>query len=59
MRFRYTLFLKHNSLKNIHLRQLWALRFLETDIQSKIVINIDESWIGVTDFRRMNWAYKS
>jgi len=34
------------------------MRFLENDIQGKTVINLDESWLGTTDFRRMNWAYK-
>ena len=34
------------------------MRFLESDIQGKTIINIDESWIGTNDFRRMNWAYR-
>ena len=51
--------LQFNSLKNIYLRQQWAIRFLESDIQGKTVINVDESWIGTSDFRRMNWAYRA
>ena len=34
------------------------MRFLESDIQGKTIINIDESWIGTSDFRKMNWAYR-
>ena len=42
----------------MYLRQQWAIRFLESDIQKKTIVNIDESWIGLTDYRKMNWAYR-
>ena len=47
-----------NSVRNVLLRQAWARRFLQPDLNNKIFLNIDESWIGQTDFRRMMWHEK-
>ena len=47
-----------NSNRNVLLRQAWARRFLQPDFNKKIFLNIDESWIGQTDFRRMTWRAK-
>jgi hypothetical protein len=44
-----------NSMTNLVLRQQWALKFLEVMKQKRIVINVDESWLAETDFRRMKW----
>ena len=33
------------------------MRFLESDIQKETIVNIDESRIGLTYYRKMNWAY--
>ena len=45
-----------NSPKNIILRQQFALNFLKIDLKKKRVINIDETWLGMSDFRRMKWT---
>jgi len=44
-----------NSTRNLILRQQGAIRMLELIDQGKILINIDESWLNETDFRRMKW----
>ena len=44
-----------NSVKNLVLRQQFALEFLNQLQAGKTIINIDETWIGMTDFRRMKW----
>jgi hypothetical protein len=44
-----------NSERAMVLRQRWALSFLAMDWRNKNVINIDETWLGMTDFRRMHW----
>ena len=41
-----------NSVKSLLVRQKFALAFLEIDLDKKIVINIDETWLGMSDFRR-------
>ena len=45
-----------NSPRNLILRQQFALNFLKLDLNKKTIINCDESWIGMTDFRRMCWT---
>ena len=40
------------------LRQAWAMRFMQKDIQDKVIINIDETWLGATDYRRMMWGVR-
>ena len=47
-----------NSINNSFLRQQWAKQFLTKNIQSKVVINIDETWIGQTDYRRRKWGVR-
>jgi len=44
-----------NSVRNLILRQQAAIKILELLNGSKILINIDETWINETDFRRMKW----
>jgi len=44
-----------NAPKNLILRQQFALEYLKIDLRKKTVINIDETWLGITDFRRMKW----
>ncbi len=41
-----------NSAISLVLRQQWAMAFLEQDFRAKNVINIDETWLGMCDFRR-------
>ena len=47
--------LQANSEKNIILRQRWALAFLGLLQTKQHLINIDETWLGMSDFRRMKW----
>jgi hypothetical protein len=44
-----------NSEKSLVLRQRWALAYIELDHKAKNVINIDETWLNMSDFRRMHW----
>ncbi len=50
---------KANSPKNLILRQQFALSLL-TALRSKYttVINVDETWLGMTDFRKMKWQQR-
>ena len=42
------------------LRQRWALNFLRSDFIKKNYLSVDETWLGMSDFRRMHWRpYKS
>ena len=45
-----------NSHRNLILRQQFALAFLEIDLEKKLVLNVDESWCGMSDWRRMKWC---
>ena len=47
-----------NSEKNMVLRQQFAITLLETIKRKKYIINVDETWIGMSDFRRMRWCAK-
>ena len=44
-----------NSERSLVLRQQWALAFLRQDLSQKIVLNVDETWLGMSDFRRRKW----
>ena len=37
------------------LRQQWALKFIEMWEAGYTFLNIDETWLGMSDFRRMKW----
>ncbi len=43
--------LKANSVRNLILRQQFALTFLAIDLSKKVIINVDETWLGMSDFR--------
>ena len=38
------------------MRQQFALEFFKIDLSKKVVINIDETWLGMSDFRRTKRA---
>ena len=44
-----------NSPKNLVCRQRFALKFLELLQAGKTILNIDETWLGMSDFRRRKW----
>jgi len=44
-----------NSQKNLVLRQQFALKFLELLQSKKVFLNVDETWLGMSDFRRQKW----
>ena len=43
--------LKMSSLNNLVLRQQWAVRYLELWDMGRTFINVDETWLGMSDFR--------
>ena len=45
-----------NSRQNLIMRQQFALAFLKIDLSKKIILNVDETWLGMSDFRRRKWA---
>ena len=47
-----------NSQKNLVLRQQFALELIKVFQEGKIILNLDETWLGMTDFRRMKWRTK-
>ena len=48
-----------NSPRNLVLRQQFALRLFEVLAVGKRVINVDETLLGQTDFRRRKWMAPS
>ena len=44
-----------NSEKNLVLRQRWALEYLSLLRNKKNILNIDQTWLGMSDFRRCKW----
>ena len=44
-----------NSTTNLVLRQQWALLYLDLLPKKKRIISIDETWLGMEDFRRTKW----
>jgi hypothetical protein len=47
-----------NSEKNLVLRQRFALEMIKFGNQKKVLLNIDETWLGMSDFRKMKWRVK-
>ena len=50
--------MKQNSDNNRMLRQQWALAYLGLLKNKKVVLNIDESWLDQTDYRRRKWCVR-
>ena len=44
-----------NSERNLVLRQRWALEFLTLARNKHTFLAVDESWLGMSDFRRRKW----
>ena len=45
-----------NSPKNLVLRQQFTLELIKQLHAGKTIINVDETWLGMADFRRMKWC---
>ena len=50
--------LNANIERSLVLRQRFALEMLKLLEQKKVVLNVDETWLGMSDFRRMKWRVK-
>jgi len=46
-----------NDPKNLMCRHQFAQEFLKLDLYSKVILNVDETWLGMTDFRRRKWTF--
>ena len=44
-----------NSMKNRILRQQFSIQLVNLLNQGKRIINVDESWLNMSDYRRMKW----
>ena len=44
-----------NSPRNLILRQRWLMALLDKDHKNRTYVNVDETWLGMSDFRRMKW----
>ena len=47
-----------NSVKNLVLRQQFSVQCLDIFRQDKIILNVDETWLGMTNFKQMKWRAK-
>ena len=44
-----------NTNRNLILRQQWVIACLKKDHKNRVYLNVDETWLGMCDFRRMKW----
>ena len=44
-----------NSEKNLVLRQQFAMKMIELLREGKNLLNVDQTWLNMTDFRRRKW----
>ena len=44
-----------NSVRSLVMRQQFALEFMKQWQKGKIIINVDETWVNMSDFRRRKW----
>ena len=47
-----------NSERNLVLRQQFGLHLIKLLSEGKRIINFDETWLGMCDFRFMRWCHK-
>ena len=47
-----------NSEKNLVLRQQFAVNLIQVLNSGKRVLNVDQTWLGMSDFRKMKWRPK-
>jgi Zn-finger domain-containing protein len=46
-----------NSVRSLILRQQFAIKFIELAMRKKRIINIDQTWLGMEDFRKFKWKH--
>ena len=46
---------KANSVRNRYMRQQFGMKMLDLLASNKRILNIDETWIGQTNFARQSW----
>ena len=46
------------SKNNLFLRQRFAIKWISVTQKKTIFLNIDETWLDMSDFRRMKWRPK-
>ena len=44
-----------NSERSLVLRQQWVVTLLNQDLTGKVILNLDETWLGMSDWRRRKW----
>jgi hypothetical protein len=44
-----------NSERSLVLRQQFAIKLLKQNPQNKVLLNLDETWLGMSDWRRRKW----
>ena len=47
-----------NSNRNLVCRQRFAMKLIELMSDGKRILNVDQTWLGMSDFRRMKWRAK-
>ena len=47
-----------NTLRNLHMRQQFGKKMLDLLSSGKRILNVDETWIGQTNFSRREWRSK-
>ena len=47
-----------NSNRNLICRQRFAMKLINLMFDGKRILNIDQTWLGMSDFRRMKWRAK-
>ena len=47
-----------NSVRSLILRQQYALKLITLLKSGKRILNVDETWLGMTDFRRRKWQVR-
>ena len=44
-----------NSERSLVLRQQWVITLLDQNLTGKVILNLDETWLGMSDWRRRKW----
>ena len=50
--------LRGNSTNNLIMRQRFAIKMLALTQKKTVFLNIDETWLDTSDYRRMKWRPK-